>query len=184
MRLPFNYTFGLSQIVQGYPVCKGVRRNPLSEADVVPYRSACGVLFLRWISMFVSVYNFIISELLPLCGVLFSTLESPFCFCVEFQNFRITSSPWCRPPILLTTHHPLMPTTAHFPSFDGGRLPLFCKLSIGPTSFASTWEWSCSVAMITQDTVLPSLYLNLIWQRVSVWLEIHHGSLWGRISND
>ena len=35
----------------------------------------------------------------------FLTLNFPFCFCIEFQNFRITSSPWCRPPPI---SHPSM----------------------------------------------------------------------------
>ena len=116
---------------------------------------------------------------------LFLTLNFHFCYC-EFPYFRITSSLW-RPffdagfPFLFLcgiSEFPnyfvsLMPTTHsadHPPFFDADHRPFpilrwwsltaVLQLSIGPTSFASPWEWSCSVAMITQDTVLPSIVLN------------------------
>ena len=42
---------------------------------------------------------------LSLPAASFFDAEFPFCFCIEFQNFRITSSPWCRPPPI---SHPSM----------------------------------------------------------------------------
>ena len=109
----------------------------------------------------------------------FLRLNFTFCFC-ELPYFRITSSLWCRPHILLTTHHPLMLTTAHFPFFDGGRLPLFCSCPLDQPHLHPLGNGPVRSRWSLRTPYSHPLYSILIWQRVLVWLKIHHGSLWAR----